>query len=114
MGRAFGLISIVCSLALVAIMWALTMQHSGPTSAGTKRAEQDAAVAVASLNFSAAATTLEGFHAENATYAGAAVPPAYGVTVAHADAVSYCLQAGVGTSVQHFSGPGGTAAAGPC
>ena len=114
MGRAFGLISIVCSLALVAVMWALTMQHSGPTSATTKRAEQEATAAVSSLNFSAAATELEAFHAESATYVGAALPPAYGVTLARADAASYCLQAGAGPSVQHFTGPGGSAAAGPC
>ena len=114
MGRAFGLISIVCSLALVAMMWALTMQHSGPTSATAKQAEQDATVAVSALNFSAAATELEAFHAENATYVGAALPPAYGVTLARADAASYCLQAGTGTSVQHFTSPGGATAAGPC
>ena len=74
MGRAFGLISIVCSLALVAIMWALTMQHSGPTSATAKQAEQDATAAVSTLNFAAAATELEAFHAENATYIPIALP----------------------------------------
>jgi hypothetical protein len=114
MGRAFGLISIVVSLSLVAILWALTMQHSGPTSSTAKRAERDATAAVSSLNFTAASTQLEAYHAENATYAGATLPPAFGVTVARADAATYCLQAGVGGAVQHFTGPGGTAAAGPC
>ena len=114
MGRAFGLISIVVSLSLVAILWALTMQHSGPTSSTAKRAEADATAAVSSLNFTAAATQLEAYHAENATYAGAVLPPSFGVTVVRADAASYCLQAGVGGAVQHFAGPGGTAAAGPC
>ena len=114
MGRAFGLISLVVSLALVAIMWALTMQHSGPTSSSAKRAEADATAAVSSLNFTAAATQLEAFHAENATYAGAALPPSFGVMLVRADAASYCLQAGVGGAVQHFAGPGGTASAGPC
>jgi len=114
MGRAFGLISIVVSLALVAILWALTMQHSGPTSSTAKRAEADATAAVSSLNFTAAATQLEAYHAENATYAGAVLPPSFGVTVVRADAASYCLQAGVGGAVQHFAGPGGTPAAGPC
>ena len=114
MGRAFGLISLVVSLALVAIMWALTMQHSGPTSSTAKRAEADATAAVSSLNFTAAATQLEAYHAENATYAGAVLPPSFAVTVVRTDAASYCLQAGVGGAVQHFAGPGGTAAAGPC
>jgi type II secretory pathway pseudopilin PulG len=114
MGRAFGLISIVVSLALVGILWALTMQHSGPTSATAKRAESEATAAVSAMNFTAAATQLELYHAENATYAGATLPPSFGVTLVRADAASYCLQAGVGGAVQHFAGPGGTATAGPC
>src|SRR4051812_24856723 len=113
MGRAFGLISMVVSLALVAILWALTMQHSGPTSSTAKRAERDATAAVSSLNFTAAATQLEAYHAENATYAAVALPPSFGVSVVRADAASYCLQAGVGGAGQHFGGPGGSAAPRP-
>jgi hypothetical protein len=114
MGRAFGLVSLVCSLALVAILMALNMQHNGPTSSTAKRAEKDATATVAGLNFTGAATELEAFHAENATYAGAVLPPAFGVTLVRADAASYCMQAGAATSVQHFVGPGGPSAAGPC
>ena len=114
MGRAFGLISMVVSLALVAILWALSMQHNGPTSSTAKRAESDATAAVSAINFTAAATQLEAFHAENATYAGAPLPPSFGVTLVRADAASYCLQSGVGGSAQHFAGPGGAAAPGPC
>jgi hypothetical protein len=114
MGRAFGLVAVVSSLALVAILMALNMQHSGPTSATAKRAESEANVAVAGLNFTGAATELEAFHAESGTYAGATLPPSFGVALVRADAASYCLQAGSGTSVQHFVGPGGSAAAGPC
>ena len=114
MGRAFGLVAVVSSLALVAILMALNMQHSGPTSATAKRAESEANVAVAGLNFTGAATELEAFHAESGTYAGATLPPSFGVALVRADAASYCLQAGSGTSLQHFVGPGGSAAAGPC
>src|SRR5262245_16203765 len=114
MGRAFGLISIVVSLGVVGILWALTMQHSGPTSSTTRRAERDASAAVSAINFTAAATQLEAYHAENATYVGATVPPSFGVTLMRADAASYCLQTGVGGSAQHFVGPSGAAAAGPC
>ena len=113
MGRAFGLISVVCSLALVAVLWALTM-HSGPTSERTKQARDDATAAVSSINFTAAAPELEAYRAENGTYAGASLSPAFGVTLLRADATSYCLQAGVGTSVQHFAGPSGATAVGPC
>ncbi|SRR6266511_5450131 len=114
MGRSLGLISIVCSLALVGILMALSMQHNGPNSTTAQRAEREGTAAVASLNFAAAATELEAFHAENGTYTGAALPPAFGVSLVRADVASYCLQAGAGTSVQHFTGPGGSAAAGPC
>ena len=57
---------------------------------------------------------LEAYKAEHATYAGAALAPAFGATVMRADASSYCLQAGVGGTVQHFIGPGGAPATGPC
>ena len=114
MGRAFGFVSLLCSLAIVAALFALNAHESGPTSESAQRAEAQAKAAAGALNFTQAATQLEFFHAENATYAGAALPPAFGVTLVRADATSYCLQGGAGGSVQHFTGPGGTLAAGPC
>lgn len=114
MSRAFGLVAAVCSLAIVAVLMALNMSQNLPTSHTAKRAEAQATAAVSSLNFTGAATELEAYKAEHATYAGAALPPAFGVTVMRADATSYCLQAGVGGGVQHFTGPGGTPATGPC
>jgi hypothetical protein len=104
----------VCSLAIVGVLMLLSMSHIGPTAKGTKDAEAQATAAVSGLNFTGAATELEAYKSENATYVGAALPPAFGVTVVRADATSYCLQAGVGGGTQHFTGPGGTPAAGPC
>jgi hypothetical protein len=57
---------------------------------------------------------MEGFRADNATYVGATLPASFGVQLVSATAASYCLQAGAGTAVQHYVGPGGTPAAGPC
>jgi hypothetical protein len=114
MGRAFGLVAMVCSLAIVGVLMMLNMSQNGPRSKSSKRAEAEATAAVGSLNFTAAATELEGYKSEHATYAGAVLPPAFGATVVRADATSYCLQAGIGGTVQHFTGPGGTPAAGPC
>jgi hypothetical protein len=114
MGRAFGLVATVSSLAIVAVLMALSMGHNGPAAKSTKLAESQATAAVGSLNFTGAATELEAYKSEHATYAGAALPPAFGVTVVRADAASYCLQAGIGGTVQHFTGPGGTPASGPC
>jgi len=112
--RVFGLVSMVCSLAIVAVLMAVSMGHNGPTSKSTKRAEAQATAAVGSLNFTGAATELEAYKSEHATYAGAVLPPAFGATLVRADASTYCLQAGIGGTVQHFIGPGGTPAAGPC
>jgi Tfp pilus assembly protein PilE len=114
MGRTFGLIAMLCSLAIVGVLMLLSMSHNGPTAKSTKRAEAQATAVVGGLNFTAAATELEAYKSEHATYAGAVLPPAFGATVVRADAASYCLQAGVGGTVQHFTGPGGTPAAGPC
>jgi len=104
----------VCSLAIVGVLMMLGMSHNGPTSKSTKLAEAQATAAVGSLNFAAAATELEGYKSEHATYAGAVLPPAFGVTVMRADATTYCLQAGLRGKVQHFTGPGGTPATGSC
>lgn len=112
--RVFGLVAMVCSLAITGVLMMLSMGHNGPTANSTKLAKAQATAAVGSLNFTAAATELEGYKAEHATYAGAVLPPVFGVTVMRADAATYCLQAGVGGTVQHFTGPGGTPATGPC
>src|SRR3954452_10246527 len=113
MGRTVGLVATLCSLAVVAVLMGLSMSKNGPTSKSTKVAEAKATAAVSGLNFTAAATELEAYKSEHATYAGEVLPAVYGVTVVRADAASYCLQAGVGGGVQHFTGPGGTPAAGP-
>jgi hypothetical protein len=112
--RMFGLVSMVCSLAIVGVLMMLSMSHNGPSSKSTKLAEAEAAAAVGSLNFTGAATELEAYKSEHATYAGAVLPPAFGVTVVRADAATYCLQADGGGRVEHFIGPGGTPLTGPC
>ena len=114
MGRAVTLVGSVCSLAVAALLMAMNMQHNGPTSPAVQQAEQEAKAAVSGMNFTAAATELETYRAENGSYVGATLPPSFGVTLVRADATSYCLQSGVATGLQHFSGPGGPAAAGPC
>jgi hypothetical protein len=101
-------------MAIVAVLMALNASQNGPTSKSSKKAQSQATAAVSSLNFTQAGTELEAFHAENGTYAGAALPPSYGVTLVRADAASYCLQAGVSGATQHFTGPTGPVAAGPC
>jgi hypothetical protein len=114
MSRGFGLVLVIASLAIVAGLVALSTRHNAPTAGSAGGAEAQATAAVASQNLAAAAAELEGYHAEHATYVGAIVPPAFGVRLVRAGAVSYCLQPALGRSVRHLAGPGGTPAAGPC
>jgi hypothetical protein len=114
MSRGFGLISLVCALAIVAGLWMLMARETGPTSERVKQAEREATAVAGSINFTQAGLELEAHRLEHGTYAGAVLPPAFGVTLARADASSYCLQAGARGAVQHFVGPGGPPAAGPC
>ncbi len=112
--RGLGLVSLLVSLALVGLLWAMDARSNGPTSQNAKRIETQAQQVASSANFLGAATQMEGFRADNGTYAGATLPPSFGVQLVRADATSYCLQYGAGAAVQHYVGPGGTAAAGPC
>jgi hypothetical protein len=114
MSRGVGLVSLVCALAIVAGLWTLMARETGPTSERVKQAEAEATAATSSINFAQAGLELEAYRLEHGTYAGAVVPPAFGVTLVRAEAASYCLQAGAGSAVQHYIGPGGSAAAGPC
>ncbi len=110
----FGIVSLLIALVLGAGFWMMNARSSGPTSQTAQRAETQAQVESASINFSQASLQLETFHAENGTYVGAVLPASFGVPLARAAPASYCLQAGTGPSVQHVAGPGGQAAAGAC
>jgi hypothetical protein len=114
MSRGVGLVVVLCSLVIVGFLMANNMSQSGPTSKTAQRAETEAIAAVGSANFTQAGTELEAYRAEHETYAGAVLPPSFGATLVRADATKYCLQAGVGGALQHFVGPAGPAAAGPC
>ena len=106
MARAISLVSLLVTLLVVG--WMLTAQHGSndrKTSQEIAQAEQSAS----GISFQQAQTELEAHHALDGTYAGAALA-GFGVTVARADASSYCIQ----DASSHLDGPGGTAAPGPC
>jgi hypothetical protein len=109
-----GIVSLLLALVLGGALWAMNAGSSGPTSAPAKQAESQAQQVSATANFGQAAIQLETFHAENGTYVGTPLPPSFGVSLARADASSYCLQMGAGAAVQHLVGPGGQPAAGSC
>ena len=93
-------------------------QHSksanGPTAPQITQMETQASVAVATTNFEGAAETLQGWFAQNGTYAGATVPLGSGVILAKADDSGYCLQSADGATDEHMYGPGGQVLPGPC
>ena len=106
MARAISLVSLLVTLLVVG--WMLTAQHGSndrKTSQEIAQAEQSAS----GVSFQQAQTELEAHHALDGTYAGAALA-GFGVTVARADASSYCIQ----DASSHLDGSGGTAAPGPC
>jgi hypothetical protein len=110
MRRAIALPLLLISLAVGGFLFVRDAQTSGPTSSVAQQAETQAQLDVAATNFDGVLPVLQAWYAENATYAGATLPPGSGVVLARADATTYCLQSGT----EHVDGPGGVAQPGPC
>ena len=112
MTRSMGIVFLVLSLAIGGYLFAQQSKTEGPTSQVAQQAEAQAAAASAVTSFDAAVPTLQAWFADHGTYAGAVLPPAYGVTVVRGDATSFCLQSADGQA--HETGPNGAPSAGPC
>jgi len=112
--KSFGLVSVLASLAIVGYLFLAQSKEVGPTSQTAQKAQADATTGAAAASFQAAAPVLQAHFAQAGTYAGATVPPTYGVTLVRGDATSYCLQAGTGETARHVVGPAGSPAPGPC
>jgi lipid-binding SYLF domain-containing protein len=110
MTRTLALPLLVISLAVGGFLFVRQAQTSGPTSSVAQQAETQASQAAAATDFSAALPAIQAYYADNGTYAGLSLPPAFAITVVRADATSYCLQSGN----EHVDGPGGQPATGPC
>ena len=110
MTRGLALPLLLISLAVGAFLFVQNTQTSGPTSSVAQQAETQAQVDVAATNFDGVVPVLQAWYAENATYAGATLPPGSGVVLVRADTSSYCLQSGT----EHLDGPGGVVQPGPC
>ncbi len=112
--RTLGLLSFVAVLAIGGWFFSQQAKTTGPTSELAQQAQADASAGVAGVNFQAATVELQAWYAANGTYEGVTLSPGYNVVVRRADATTYCLQAGSGTTVQHLRGPDGTPQPGPC
>jgi hypothetical protein len=107
MVRALGTVSLL--LTLVVIAWMLTAQQSGSSRKQQTKALDQAQATANGVVFEQAQAQLEQQHALNGTYAGTSLA-GFGVTLARADASTYCIQ----DATSHLAGPGSSAAAGPC
>jgi len=107
MTRTFGLVTLLVALAIGGYLMTSQSKTEAPVA---QQAETQADAATSATNFQAALPELQAWFVDHGTYAGVTLPPSFGVTVARADAVSYCLQ----SVDQHLAGPNGTPAPGPC
>jgi len=105
MARGVPLLSLVVALLVGAFLWNGQMSGASSPDTQVKQAQQTASA----VTFQQAESALEDFRAMNGTYAGASLA-GFGVTLARADASSYCIQAGG----SHVAGPGGAARPGAC
>jgi hypothetical protein len=107
MGRAFGMVSLLVTLAVIG--WMLTAQQSGSSRKQETQAVDQAQVTANGVAFEQAQAQLEQQHALSDTYAGTSLG-GFGATLVRADASSYCIQ----NASAHLTGPGGAVATGPC
>ena len=112
--RVFATVSVLVALAAGAYLYASSAKDENPASTRVETVEQQAVDAAAAANLQGAATQLEDFMAANGTYEGATLTAADGAVLVRADASSYCIQTGVGTAVEHETGPGGSPRPGAC
>jgi Tfp pilus assembly protein PilE len=110
--RAFALVSLLVTLAVVGYLYTQSAEETIEPSGGAL-VEDMAAGAAADATLVTARTGIEAFFASTGTYVGAPVPT--GVTLVAPTASSYCVQTGAGAAVRHVTSPGdGTAQPGPC
>ena len=111
MGRSAGLITIVISLVMSAILFVSQWSSSGNPAGGNvdhngnvARANTAAVTAAQVL----AERELEAYGASHGGYAGAQVMDIAGATVLHSDASSYCLQIVSNGVALYEAGPEGS------
>ena len=104
----------ICSLvAALAIGGYLVTAHSGGHAKGSQAAQAvvQAGEVAGAESLRQATLTLAAHHVESGTYAGAVLS---GVTLVRADATTYCMQAGAGTTASHQTDTDTESVPGPC
>src|SRR5437667_10476118 len=114
MTRLLGLPLLLVAVAVGGYIFVQHVKTDGPTAPAVTQIETQADAAVAGANFVGAIEVLQGWYAQNGTYAGAALPPGSGVVLVRADGSGFCMQSGDGATDEHEVGPGGPVQPGPC
>jgi hypothetical protein len=110
MPRVIGIPALLMAVFVGVYLTTQNMQSTGTTSTSEQQAITDAQSATAGVNFAQVVPSLQAYFDLHHTYAGAPLPDGSQVTLARADATSYCLQSGD----EHEVGPGGSPQPGPC
>ena len=117
MGRSAGLITIVISLVMSAILFASQWSSSGNPTGG--KVDHNANVARANTAAVTASQVmaereLEGYAATHGGYAGAQISDIPGARVLHSDATGYCMQIVSNGVALYDAGPQGSLSPRPC
>jgi hypothetical protein len=107
--RVFVIPALLIAVFLGVYLSTQDAKSNAPTP-GEQQAVSQAQSVGAGADFGQVLPGLQAYYDQNQTYVGATLPAGSGVTLAQADATSYCLQDGN----EHEVGPGGTPQPGPC
>jgi hypothetical protein len=110
MTRGLGLVSLVVSLVISAMLFSSQLTHGGskPASPRQNRIVQQASSVAAEAAAMQAERELAAYQAGHGTFVGATVTDISGVTVLHAEPTTFCLQIASSGGFLYDPGPGGT------
>jgi hypothetical protein len=107
--RVLGIPALLIAVFVGLYLTTQDAKSNAPTPAEQQAVSQAQSVG-AGADFGQVLPALQAYFDQNQTYVGATLPAGSQVTLATADATSYCLQSGD----EHEVGPGGTPQPGPC
>jgi hypothetical protein len=116
MTRGLGLVSLVVSLVVSAMLFSSQLSHGGSKPVGPQQNPlvQQATSVAATASAMQAERELAAYQAEEGTFVGATLTGVQGVTLLHAETATFCLRIASSGGVLYDAGPGGTPSANPC
>jgi Tfp pilus assembly protein PilE len=116
MTRGLGLVSLVVTLVVSAVLFSSQLSNGGAKPASPKQnpvVQQANSVAAESAAMQAE-HELAAYQADQGTFVGATVTDIPDITILHADSTTFCLEIAAGGGVLYDAGPGGTPGATRC